>query len=460
MSQLSCAPRLGRSLVAAMEKGVLARACVGAALLSERDVVLASRRNHSNAEVEATDSDLDERIERVVQLVDGNFNRRLAQDLDLDLQVARQVEQAARQLYEQASKVLSTRKSAQNSRNFHEQLEREPADASLSQAFLVGYVDRVAMIRGEGRDLVLQTGVQASLGHHSGVTAPLLLALAMDAPGGRSRKPIVRLAARLDPDWLLELPDELIEAKDEYTFDDATKRVELVSRLCFGKLVLDESRRHAPANAQSQDVLVQTLIGRGATLFDPEGHLSTTYARLRVLLLARPDLLSTCSEPEQHRIRSWVDDEARLQRDAVTAAVSGNTQLHQVLEQNLGDALFNAMPPDVARALRVETPLEVKLAGGLTVPVHYEKERPPWIEARLQNFFSMTDTVKICAGRVALQLHLLAPNHRAVQVTSDLAGFWERHYPSLRKELMRRYPKHLWPEDGRTAHPPTPGRIR
>jgi ATP-dependent helicase HrpB len=43
-------------------------------------------------------------------------------------------------------------------------------------------------------------------------------------------------------------------------------------------------------------------------------------------------------------------------------------------------------------------------------------------------------------------VHLLAPNHRAVQTTSDLAGFWERLYPQVRRELMRRYPRHSWPE--------------
>jgi ATP-dependent helicase HrpB len=59
-------------------------------------------------------------------------------------------------------------------------------------------------------------------------------------------------------------------------------------------------------------------------------------------------------------------------------------------------------------------------------------------------------------GRVPLTLHLLAPNKRAVQVTSDLESFWRQHYPALRRELGRRYPRHAWPEDGATAHPPPP----
>jgi ATP-dependent helicase HrpB len=62
----------------------------------------------------------------------------------------------------------------------------------------------------------------------------------------------------------------------------------------------------------------------------------------------------------------------------------------------------------------------------------------------------------LARGRVALTLHLLAPNQRAVQVTSDLAGFWSRHYPALRRELGRRYPRHAWPEDPLHATPPAP----
>jgi ATP-dependent helicase HrpB len=43
-------------------------------------------------------------------------------------------------------------------------------------------------------------------------------------------------------------------------------------------------------------------------------------------------------------------------------------------------------------------------------------------------------------------LELLAPNRQPVQTTTDLAGFWERLYPQVRRDLMRRYPRHPWPE--------------
>jgi ATP-dependent helicase HrpB len=77
--------------------------------------------------------------------------------------------------------------------------------------------------------------------------------------------------------------------------------------------------------------------------------------------------------------------------------------------------------------------------------VHYEEGNPPWIESRLQDFFRLKTTPSICGGRIQLTVRLLAPNGRPVQITQDLAGFWTRHYPTVRRELRRRYPKHAWP---------------
>ena len=68
----------------------------------------------------------------------------------------------------------------------------------------------------------------------------------------------------------------------------------------------------------------------------------------------------------------------------------------------------------------------------------------------------MLDGPRLGDGKVPLVLHLLAPNQRPVQVSTDLKGFWDRHYAGIRKELMRRYPRHGWPEDPRTAEPPAP----
>ena len=66
---------------------------------------------------------------------------------------------------------------------------------------------------------------------------------------------------------------------------------------------------------------------------------------------------------------------------------------------------------------------------------------------RIQELFGVRETPRLAGGRVPVLLHLLGPNHRPQQVTSDLASFWKNTYAEVRKELRRRYPKHAWPED-------------
>jgi ATP-dependent helicase HrpB len=65
--------------------------------------------------------------------------------------------------------------------------------------------------------------------------------------------------------------------------------------------------------------------------------------------------------------------------------------------------------------------------------------------------FGAADTPAIFAGRLPLLLHLLSPAGRPLQVTSDLAGFWQGAYAEVRKEMRGRYPKHHWPEDPATS---------
>jgi len=31
-----------------------------------------------------------------------------------------------------------------------------------------------------------------------------------------------------------------------------------------------------------------------------------------------------------------------------------------------------------------------------------------------------------------------------VQITDDLKRFWDVHYPRIKPELARRYPRHVW----------------
>ena len=92
-------------------------------------------------------------------------------------------------------------------------------------------------------------------------------------------------------------------------------------------------------------------------------------------------------------------------------------------------------------------PPQLELPTGKRYKLAYEPGSPPVLAVRIQELFGVRETPRIAGGRVPVLLHLLGPNHRPQQVTSDLASFWKTTYAEVRKELRRRYPKHAWPED-------------
>ena len=66
------------------------------------------------------------------------------------------------------------------------------------------------------------------------------------------------------------------------------------------------------------------------------------------------------------------------------------------------------------------------------------------MQAPIQKFYDIKEHPRIVFGQCLVMLELLAPNGRVVQCTDDIVGFWSRSYPSVKKELAGRYPKHEW----------------
>ena len=89
-------------------------------------------------------------------------------------------------------------------------------------------------------------------------------------------------------------------------------------------------------------------------------------------------------------------------------------------------------------------PDRLTLSNGRTPRVIYDVSTAPHIAIRLQELYDVSVIPKIAMGRVSVVLHILAPNMRPVQITQDLAGFWRDHYPKVKQELQRKYPKHQW----------------
>jgi ATP-dependent helicase HrpB len=407
-------PRLSRLLMEAARRGFAAEGCAVAALLNERDL----RRDR---EAPTGPSD-------VLELFDALRSRR-----GVDAQTARRVEQARDQLL----RILGTAahgssrdgaaKPAQTSGGDH----ASRRDQALLVSVLAGFPDRVAKRRGAS-EVLLAAGGAAQLAKESAVREAELM-VAVDAEerrdAGRARA-IVRLASAIELDWLLDLQPDFLREETQLVWEASRERVETTSRLLYEKLVLEESRKPAQPSPEAARLLLEHAEG----IPDPEvvAHLR---ARLALARTYAPDLPAL--------------DVRRALEDAAGAFVS---------LADLRAADLQLVDGRTRAVLDRLVPEQVALANGRKVRVEYVEGQPPAIRSRLQDFFGAARGPSICDGRVPLTLHLLAPNGRAQQVTQDLAGFWQRHYPAVRRELMRKYPRHSWPEDGATASPPPQGR--
>jgi len=107
-------------------------------------------------------------------------------------------------------------------------------------------------------------------------------------------------------------------------------------------------------------------------------------------------------------------------------------------------AVKSLLSPAQIALVEKHMPERVTLANGRAVKVQYADTAEPFISARIQELFGVESLPTLASGRIPLVIHILAPSQRPVQITKDLPGFWRDHYPRIKQELRRKYPKHEW----------------
>jgi len=89
-------------------------------------------------------------------------------------------------------------------------------------------------------------------------------------------------------------------------------------------------------------------------------------------------------------------------------------------------------------------PERLELPNGRKAKIVYAAGVPPTIAARIQDLYGVTGELRISGNRIPLVIQVLAPNHRPIQITQNLATFWKESYPKIKQELQRKYPRHEW----------------
>ena len=310
---------------------------------------------------------------------------------------------------------------------------RAPAahdDRALLLSVLAAFPDRVARRRDQ-HELLLAAGGSAVLSKDSVIRNYDFL-VTIDIEERRERGlPLVRLASGIEPGWLLDLFPDRVTERQSLQWNRTAERVESASALLYDALVIEETRgRPAQGEAASQ-LLASKAIEAGIARFTDPAELERFLNRVRFA--------------SQHAALAPLGDEdVRAALESLCQDLSSFADLETRARRGLLAALRERLGAHAARLLEEAAPERIRLPGGRHVKVEYPPGQPPWIASRLQDFFGMRETPRLAGAPVVV--HLLAPNHRPVQMTADLAGFWERLYPQVRRELMRRYPKHAWPE--------------
>ncbi|MGA3067192.1 MAG: ATP-dependent helicase HrpB [Tepidisphaeraceae bacterium] len=421
-------PRLGRLLAAAAEAGCPDQGADLAALLSEKNIFRSASGPDRRPAVHA-DSDLLIRLEVL------NNPRHL--DPAIDSAALRQAMQAREELRRLARRLADAP-------------HRSAPTTTLLKLVLLAFPDRVcrrrqtdpataAMVGGGGVRLTPESVVRKSE-----------FFLALDPrhdPRSPAREAAVSIASLIRPEWLEELFPQSITRQQQLIFDSEKDQVIGLSVVRYLDLILSETRDSAVDLARASEVLAESLQPRASEIFSADPKSAAILNRVAFLRKWMPE-------------HSWPKFDSSELFQILTERCQNKKSLKEILAACPSDALLNRLPHPLDRFLDLHAPRAIQVPTGNHIEITYAADSPPTLAVRLQEIFGWNQTPRLAGGRVPIVLHLLGPNFRPVQITSDLQSFWANAYFQVRKDLRVRYPKHSWPEDPLTAVPQAKGRHR
>ncbi len=412
MAELGLHPRLAHMVLNGQTLGHGAVACDLAALLSERDIF--------KGQGEAPDVDLRLRLEALHRLRRGD----------------RPTPNHARSYVVPYGAVGHVRKVADHWRSrlgIHADQEGDIEACGLLTAF--AYPDRIAQRRGgDAGRFRLQNGRSARLPRPQLLSdADYLVAAHVDA---RQRENRIFLAAPIREEELVDYFGDQMETQTEIRWDSDAQLVRARRREQLGALVLKDGPIDSPDPTAMAEAMVDGVRENGLDLLPWTDHARQLQHRIAFL---------------HHHEDDWPDvqDEALLEAldDWLLPHVYGMKRADDLQQLNLPERLRDMLTWEQRNRLDELAPTHIEVPSGFRRPIDYSDPETPVLAVRLQELFGLTETPRIAGGRVPLTLHLLSPAQRPVQITQDLAHFWEETYYDVRKDMRGRYPKHYWPEN-------------
>ena len=317
------------------------------------------------------------------------------------------------------------------------------AGGDAGELLALAYPDRVAKRRGAQGRYLLRNGRGAILPEGDRLMSEDWLAVA--DLGGSQADARIYMAAPLAAARVEALFAGDIEDSEIVEWDDRQQKVVAVRRHRLGAIALrEEPLKKPPAEAVTAAMLA------GIRRMGPESlpwNSGLRQWQARVMFL----------KGLHYRELDWPDVSDEALGDSLEdwlapflAGIAGREALRKL---DLKPALAALLDWDAARALDEGAPTHWTAPTGSRLPLDYTGPDGPVLSLRLQEMLGQAETPAVAGGKVPVLLHLLSPAGRPLQVTRDLAGFWQGSYAQVKAEMKGRYPKHFWPDDPLGAEP-------
>lgn len=316
--------------------------------------------------------------------------------------------------------------------------ERPAADdEALCKAVLAGFADQVAIRRDIGtlRCRVVH-GRSGILSRESCVQkAPLFTASEIQEIEARDEVQVrLNLATAIKEEWLNELFPGSVTEQVQAVYDPTVKRVVAERVRCYRDLPLESHRAGDPPAEQAAEILAEECLKGKLELPKWDDAVEQWITRLNALAEWCPDLgLPTLGEAERRLIlQDLCHGHYSHKEIRVLPVLPVVKRFLSGAQQGLLDRY---------------APMQLNIGAKRVLRLVYVPQGPPALSARIQDLFGVKQIPTVAMGRIQPVLKILAPNQRPVQITHDLPSFWQDHYPRIRQELKRKYPKHAWPEN-------------
>ena len=313
--------------------------------------------------------------------------------------------------------------------------EHEAEPGAIARCVLAGFPDQVAARLDEGTlRCALVHNRRGVLARESVVHRARLLTASeireIESSDGE-RQVLLTLATAIKEEWLREFFPEAIEERTEVAYDSSLRRVVGRTVTRFHDLVLAEKKSERVPADESAALLAREVIGGNCPLKQWDHRIEQWIARLNFAAAAFPELgLPPIGEEERILL--------------VEQICQGATSYKEIKERSVVPVLKSWLSAGQQRALDRVAPERIKLPNDRNARITYGATHAPTIAARIQDLYGVENGLTIGQGRIALRIEVLAPNHRPIQITDDLATFWRENYPKIKQELQRKYPKHRW----------------